>query len=83
MKKQRTELFINNEWVKTGKTFQVFNPYDNELIAEMQEAGQAEIDAAMGAARKAFQEGPWSQMTGDERAVLIRRLANLINDRKE
>ena len=52
----QTQLFINNEFVDAldGGTFDVFNPFDNSLLAKVAEAKPADIDRAVAAARKAF-----------------------------
>ena len=47
------------------------------------EAGEADVDAAVRAARSAFDEGPWGRMTGTERARLMRRLATLLDENAE
>ncbi|XP_060804397.1 aldehyde dehydrogenase, mitochondrial [Amyelois transitella] len=76
-----TGLFINNEWVKSsdGKTFQTENPATGKVIAEVQQAGKADVDKAVKAAREAFKLGsPWRTMDASDRGVLINRLADLI-----
>ena len=52
----QTQLFINNEFVDAadGGTFEVFNPYDNSLLANVAEAKHEDIDRAVTAARNAF-----------------------------
>lgn len=49
-------MFINNEWVKSsdGKTFKTENPTTGEVIAEVQQAGKADVDRAVKAAKDAF-----------------------------
>lgn len=51
--------FINGEYVSTGNWFDKFTPYDGRLIARVAEAGRAEVDAAVRAAREAL-PGPWA-----------------------
>lgn len=50
------QLFINNEWVKSldGKTFQSENPANGQVIADVQQAGKADVDRAVQAAKEAF-----------------------------
>jgi len=50
-------LFINNEFVdaQSGKTFPTINPATEEEIAQVQEAGEADVDAAVDAACQAFE----------------------------
>jgi len=74
----RTQLFINNEWVdaKSGKTFDTINPATEEKIASVQEAGQADVDAAVVAANTAFET--WRSTDGSTRRNLLLRLADLV-----
>ena len=67
----QTQLFINNEFVDAvdGATFDVFNPFDNSLLAKVAEAKAADIDRAVAAARKAFPA--WAAMSPSDRGVLI------------
>ncbi|KAL0820991.1 hypothetical protein ABMA28_005640 [Loxostege sticticalis] len=76
-----TGLFINNEWVKSseGKTFKTENPANGQVIAEVQQAGKADVDKAVKAAQDAFKLGsPWRRMDASERGYLINKLADLI-----
>jgi len=63
-------LYINGKWedAKTGRTLSVINPANEEIIAEISEAGKKDVDEAVGAARKAFDKGEWSRMHPRERA---------------
>ncbi|MGY8791321.1 MAG: aldehyde dehydrogenase family protein, partial [Pseudomonadales bacterium] len=74
----QTKLFINNEFVDSadGSTFEVFNPYDNSLLANVSEAKAEDIDRAVQAAREAFPA--WAAMPPAERGVLIGKLADAI-----
>ncbi|CAH2049499.1 unnamed protein product, partial [Iphiclides podalirius] len=77
-----TGLFINNEWVKSsdGKAFKTENPATEEVIAEVQQAGKADVDKAVKAAKDAFKFGsPWRRMDASERGYLINKLADLID----
>ncbi|KAH7095599.1 aldehyde dehydrogenase domain-containing protein [Paraphoma chrysanthemicola] len=75
---QPTGLFINNEWVKAvdGKTFDVINPHNEEVIVAVQEATEKDVDLAVAAARKAF-NGPWRKETPENRGRLLVKLADL------
>lgn len=75
------DLFINGEFVpsKTGKKFQTINPATEAVLAEITEASDADVDAAVLAARKAFKS--WSKLSGTERAKYIYRIARIIQDR--
>jgi len=72
--------FINGEWVATGRTFDDRNPVDNSLIGRVHEAGKAEVDAAVAAARRALQ-GEWGRMTVARRVELLHAVADAINRR--
>jgi len=72
--------FINGEFVATTRTFDKFSPLDNSLIANVHEAGKAEVDAAVAAARAAL-SGPWGNMTVAERVDLLNAVADGINAR--
>jgi hypothetical protein len=79
------QMLIGGEWVraKTGQTFDSINPYDGKTWAILPEAGEADVDAAVRAARAAFDEGPWGRMTGTERSKLMRRLAAVLAENAE
>src|SRR5690242_20038688 len=79
------QMLIGGEWVdaQSGRTFESINPYTGTVWAIVPEAGQADVNVAVRAARTAFDEGPWGRMTGTERARLIRRLATLLDENAE
>jgi (Z)-2-((N-methylformamido)methylene)-5-hydroxybutyrolactone dehydrogenase len=74
------KMLIGGQWVdaRSGKTFESINPYTGQVWATTPEADEEDVDAAVRAARQAFDEGPWGRMTGTERARLMRRLAELL-----
>ena len=74
------KMLVGGEWVdaRSGKTFESVNPYTGRAWATVPEAGDKDVDRAVKAARKAFDEGPWGTMTGTERARLMRRFAELL-----
>lgn len=72
--------FINGEFVSTGKLFDKRSPLDNSVIAQVHEAGRAEVDAAVAAARAAL-NGPWGKLAVAERVDLLYAVANEINRR--
>lgn len=79
------KLYINGEYVESskGELFEVYNPATGELIARVHEATEVEVDMAARAARKAFEEGPWRTMPVKERCRLVRRMGEIILERKE
>jgi aminomuconate-semialdehyde/2-hydroxymuconate-6-semialdehyde dehydrogenase len=72
--------FINGEFVATAKSFDKFSPLDNALIAKVHEAGKAEVDAAVAAARAA-RDGAGGRMTLAARGALLNAVADGINKR--
>src|SRR5437899_9730618 len=72
--------FINGEFVSTGNTFEKRSPLNDAVIAQVAEAGKAEVDAAVQAARAAL-DGPWGKLAIAERADLLHGVANEINRR--
>lgn len=75
----RTEqLRIGTEWRTTSATFDSIDPWTQQPWATLPEASQQDVADAVGAARTAFDEGPWSRMTADDRAAVLDRIASLI-----
>ncbi|GAA4375336.1 aldehyde dehydrogenase family protein [Nocardioides caricicola] len=73
-------LFINGEFVDgRGTSFKTISPATEEVLAEIAEADEADVDAAVKAARKAFRV--WSRMPGRERAKYLYRIARIIQER--
>lgn len=79
------KAFIDGEYVSssTNETFEVYNPATQELIARVHEAKEGDVDRAARAAREAFENGPWRTMPLSERCNKIRRMAEIILERKE
>src|SRR5215475_11338863 len=74
------QLLIDGKWkdAKSGKKFDVFDPATGQAIAAVAEADAADIDAAVKAARHAFETGPWSRISPQDRSKLIWKLAELL-----
>src|ERR1700735_1923035 len=79
------QLFINGQWADaaSGKTFETPNPATGETLARVAEGDAEDIDRAVRAARKAFDDGPWSRMTPSERGRIIWRIGDLILEHAE
>jgi phenylacetaldehyde dehydrogenase len=79
------KMLINGKWVNaaSGKTFPTYNPATGEVLAQVAEGDRADIDAAVQAARRAFDSGPWSHMTPSDRGKLIWKLADLLEQHLE
>ncbi|KAL4374844.1 hypothetical protein S245_017490 [Arachis hypogaea] len=80
-----TNLFINGEFVDSvsGKRFETVDPRTEEVITEIAEATKEDIDIAVKAARQAFDSGPWPRMPGAERAKIMLKWAELIEENIE
>lgn len=80
MKPRVTQLLIDGKFVNStsGKTFDTFNPATEEKITSVQEADRADVDKAVKAARKAFDQGPWRRMAASERGRIMYKYADLI-----
>ena len=78
------QLYINGKFVDAagGKTFDTMNPATGEVLARVAEAEEEDINLAVKAARKAFDEGPWSRMSAAQRSRLIYKLADLMEENK-
>lgn len=79
---EQYELFIGGKWVKpsSGKYFATINPATEEKIAMVAEANEKDVDKAVKAARKAYNE-VWSKMPAKERGKYIYRIARLIQEK--
>jgi betaine-aldehyde dehydrogenase len=81
----REHIYVGGEWVApagTG-TIDVISPYTEQVIARVPDGTTADIDRAVAAARTAFDEGPWPQLTPQERAGYLSRLSQLIQSRMD
>lgn len=75
----RDALLIGTRWrsPETDATIEVISPHTEELVARVPEGSVADIDAAVAAARKAFDDGPWPRMAPQERIEVVQRLSTL------
>src|SRR5512132_808819 len=80
----RKQLFINSEWreAAAGKTIEVVNPATEEVIAEVASAEQADVDAAVSAARAAL-DGPWGKLSARERGRLVWKIGERLMERAD
>jgi phenylacetaldehyde dehydrogenase len=83
--KTNHQLFIGGKWVDaaSGETFDTPNPATGEKLASLAAGGPEDIDRAVKAARKAFEDGPWSRMTPSERGRLVWKVGDLILEHLE
>jgi acyl-CoA reductase-like NAD-dependent aldehyde dehydrogenase len=80
-----TKMFINGQWTaaRDGRTMAVVNPANGQTLAEVALGGPADADAAVLAARKAFDEGPWPRMDALARGRLLFKLAQRIREKND
>ena len=80
---QPERLYIGGRWVtpKNSGRINVTSPHNERGVVTVAEAGEADVDAAVIAARRAFDEGPWPRLTHAERAAAVRRLSAAIEPR--
>jgi acyl-CoA reductase-like NAD-dependent aldehyde dehydrogenase len=74
------KLLIDGQWVDGSKKFNTINPATEEVLAEITEASPSDVDRAVEAARRAFEDrnGPWRKPSASERGRLIWKLADLV-----
>src|ERR1700685_4117872 len=79
------KMLIDGQWVNavSGKTFPTYNPATGEILTQVAEGDKQDIDAAVKAARRAFDSGQWSRMTASERGKLVWKLADLLEEHLE
>ena len=75
------KMLIGGKWVpsKSGKTFEVVNPANELVIGTVSEGDKEDVDEAVKAARKAFEEGPWSRLIPHARTRFLIKVADLIH----
>src|SRR6202521_5084962 len=73
-------MLINGEFVasKSAKTFPVYDPSTEEVIAQVPDANADDVNRAVAAAKAAFEEGPWATTTAQERGRALFRLAEKV-----
>src|SRR3981189_1257795 len=73
-------MLINGEWVasKSAKTFSVYDPSTEEVIAQVPDANADDVNRAVAAAKAAFEEGPWATTTAQERGRVLFRLSEKV-----
>jgi aldehyde dehydrogenase (NAD+) len=78
--RDRYGLFIGGEWVEPKETYTTIDPASEEPLAEVGQATEQEVEAAVEAARGAFENG-WSALAGSERAKYLFRIARILQER--
>ncbi|MEV6833995.1 aldehyde dehydrogenase [Streptomyces sp. NPDC051133] len=78
----RAHLIDGAEEAGGGGTFAVVSPRDGRTLTEVADAGAAEVDAAVAAARRAFDHGPWPRLSPADRGRVLVRLAGLLEEHR-
>src|SRR5688572_12003444 len=82
-KAQAHALLIDGQEVQTSATRTVLDPATGEPLAEVADASAADAERAVAAAKAAFRRGGWSRITPGERAAVLDRLADLLEERAD
>ena len=82
---QQYQIYIGGEWrnPSSQQWFESENPFDGKPWAKIPRCDAADVDLAVGAARKAFTEGPWSEMVAAGRGALLRKAGDLLIESAE
>ena len=82
---EKIRHYINGEFVDSidGEEFDVLNPVTNEPYIKAASGKKADIEAAVAAAKKAFDKGPWPKMLPRERARILNKIADIVESRKD
>jgi betaine-aldehyde dehydrogenase len=82
-KAQAHALLIDGQEVPSAATRTVYDPATGEPLAEVADATAADAERAVAAARSAFRSGVWSRITPGERAAVLDRMADLLEERAD
>src|SRR2546423_15473341 len=76
------QMFINGEWVasKSAKTFPVYDPSTEEVIAQVPDAGPDDVNRAVAAESAAFDDSAWTFTTDQERGRILFRLSEKVRE---
>ena len=77
---QPKRMLVDGDWVeaRNGSTFEVFDPALGEVIAHVPGGDAEDVDLAVAAARRAFEDSEWSRMTASDRGRVIWRIGDVI-----
>src|SRR5438874_12086059 len=71
-------MWIDGAEVAGNERFERRSPANGEVVASYPEAGAAEVERAVAAARRAFDDGRWSQLSAQKRSAVLRKTADLL-----
>ncbi|MEU5979462.1 aldehyde dehydrogenase [Streptomyces sp. NPDC047315] len=82
---EHRKLFIGGEWTDPAGTeaIEVVSPHTEQVIGRVPHASRADVDRAVAAARRAFDEGPWPRMTLAERIEVVARIKDAVAARHD
>jgi aldehyde dehydrogenase (NAD+) len=85
LSQEPVKAYIGGKWTPAsdGATFKTLDPGDGSVLATVAACSAADVDKAVDAARKAFRESGWATMPASDRAVILHRLADLIDARRD
>jgi phenylacetaldehyde dehydrogenase len=74
------KMLIGGKWVEaaSGKTFESYDPSTGDVLARVAEGDSLDVDAAVKAARRAFEEGAWPKLTPADRCRLLWKVSDLM-----
>jgi len=74
------QLLIDGQWINAARTFETINPATGEVLTQIAEASAADVDHAVQAARRSFEDrsGPWHKLSASERGRLLWKLSDLV-----
>ncbi len=77
------KVWIGGEWraSHSGRSIEIVSPNTEQVVAVVAEADEADMDAAVAAAREAFDHGPWPRLSAAERIEYLRKLAEILRPR--
>src|SRR3984893_14741629 len=78
-------MLIGGEWTQaqSGETFETVNPATGSVLGTIASGGPADVDRAVAAARRAFEEPSWADMNPHERTLVLLRIADAIEASSE
>ena len=82
--KHPDRLFIGGEWVAaaSGREIELISPDTESVVGAVAEADERDVDRAVAAARKAFDNGPWPRMSPAERQAIMRKVVEVLRRRE-
>ncbi|RYG71118.1 aldehyde dehydrogenase family protein [Lentibacillus lipolyticus] len=80
-----SKMYINGKWVESENdhSIEVINPANKEKIAKVPRATRKDTQRAIDAAREAFEEGVWSELSAHERAEFLMKIADKLTEKKD